>query len=116
MSQSQSIVILSSSCTEDDILFNDTVTSPESSMPHPLSESSSFSYLQSLPIVCDILMLPELPDGVNEPLSLSQKRLNPCGIDNVLWIKKFGQSAVLMSLTSCHVVAGRNETDQVVLP
>lgn len=61
-------------------------------------------------------MLPELPDEASEALSLSQKRLNPCGIDNVLWMHTSGQSAMLMSLTSCHVVATPDETNQVVLP
>lgn len=115
MSQSQSIIVLSSSCTGDDIPSNDTTDPPASSMSNSLSTSSS-SFLQSLPIICDILMLPELPDGGTEALSLSQKRLNPCGMDNVIWMHDFGQTAILMSLTSCHVMAAKNETQQVALP
>ncbi|KAL3944631.1 MAG: hypothetical protein SGBAC_001291 [Bacillariaceae sp.] len=119
MPQSQSIVVLSSSCSGNELPSNDATSSPP---PPPSSSSSSnpsssLLHLKSLPLVCDILMLPELPSD-EEPASLSQKQLNPCGIENVIWMQNMQQTgAMLMSLTSCHVVAAVDDNEMtVVLP
>ena len=67
--------------------------------------------LSSLPLWCDVTILPEIPiyndydhEDDDSVLVLRQQELNPCGYDNVLWIPRLPRAQTpgyLLSLTSC---------------
>eukprot|EP00934_Nitzschia_sp_Nitz4_P006007 Nitzschia sp. Nitz4//scaffold106_size73319//48100//49962//NITZ4_005740-RA/size73319-processed-gene-0.53-mRNA-1//1//CDS//3329532532//5997//frame0 len=118
------VLILHTSCPE---------TQQEDGIPLDYNQTSSSedvnAILGSLPIVCDILVLPEIPEQPrqressgwfstwfrrreediesteisNQVVERSHEPLNPCGVDNLLLLEDLPWHQVLLSLTSCHM-------------
>lgn len=66
--------------------------------------------MDSIPITCDLLFLPELPSHDEQPhmVELVQNHLNPCGLSNVLLLENlpWHDKEILLSLTSCALIYG----------
>ena len=104
VSVSAPVVVIHSSCGSN--------TAVESE-PMPKEEESIASLdLPSLPISCDILMLPEIPKNIEQkekPLLLRQSQFNPCGLSNVLLLENLLWKDVLLSLSSCSIKTPQHE-------
>jgi hypothetical protein len=117
---SDPIVILHSSCRDD--VADPTKKTSESSSTTTTAVDEDEDILASLPISCDVLIMPEIPGDHNsqiepngyhppELLELLENQFNPCGVSNVLLLENFPWRNVLLSLTSCNI-----KYDNVSLP
>lgn len=61
----------------------------------------------SLPLWCDLAVLPEMHGSNEVDIHVLEQSLNPCGIDNVLVLHQLqqGQQGYLMSLSNCFTQA-----------
>ena len=109
-SNATAILLLHSSCIEDKEEEED----KESLTSHMAYNNEANPTLSSLPIICDILMIPEIPRFHSNGTSLSNRQqaiklygneFNPCGISNILLLEEFPwrREKILLSLTSCSV-------------
>ena len=120
-STSRPVLILNSSCADDSSWSAaDALSSPE--VEHSEEDTEIWNTLSSSSIACDMLILPEIPtlneesDGINsssssDAIEISEARLNPCGMSNILVLEGLSltkspasNTKFLLSLTSCSLL------------
>jgi hypothetical protein len=118
-SDTDSVLVLHTTCSNDDAEGKERTSSSHEWVP---SGNRIAKSIQELPIVCDLLILPENPsvghntshstNSGNEEryIELLDNKFHPCGLSNVLMLQDLSAwESLLLSLTSCRIDTGGNK-------
>jgi hypothetical protein len=68
--------------------------------------------LHSLPLWCDLTVMPEMDDSKHVSVHVQEQGLNPCGVDNVLLLQDLSPGqGYLMSLVNCYTIVAGDDDD-----